>query len=67
MADWNCSPSQLGIMSTVAKTIRDLGMHTFVRWKFIFIAPPLTISESELKEGFEIISQAISHADTEAY
>jgi taurine--2-oxoglutarate transaminase len=34
-----------------------------VRWNWIFIAPPLNITEAELDEGLEIISKVISVAD----
>ena len=47
----------------MAAKIRELGMFTFVRWNWIFVAPPLNITESEVDEGLEIISQAISIAD----
>ena len=63
MAPWNAAPSDMTIMQTVAGKIKELGMHTFVRWNWIFIAPPLTITPAELDEGFDIISQAISCAD----
>ena len=47
----------------MAAKIRELGMFTFVKWNFIFIAPPLNIIEAEIDEGIEIISEAISIAD----
>lgn len=63
MAPWNAKPEQMEIMNQVAKKIKDLGMFTFVRWNFIFIAPPLIITEAQIDEGLDIISQAISIAD----
>jgi len=63
MAPWNAAPSQMDIMNKVMAKIRELGMYTFVRWNYIFIAPPLTITRDELDEGLAIISQAISLAD----
>ena len=47
----------------MAAKIRELGMFTFVRWNWIFVAPPLNISKIEVDEGFKIISEAISIAD----
>ena len=38
-------------------------MYTFVRWSYIFIAPPLCITKEQIDEGLEIISQAIAIAD----
>ncbi len=51
------------VMSQVAAKIKELGMFTFVRWNYIFIAPPLIITEDQIDEGLNIISQAISIAD----
>ncbi|MBU2512264.1 aminotransferase class III-fold pyridoxal phosphate-dependent enzyme [bacterium] len=63
MAPWNAKASEMGVMSKVAAKIKELGMFTFVRWNWIFIAPPLTITREEVNEGLSIISQAISIAD----
>ncbi len=63
MAPWNATKAEMHIMSKVAAKIRALGMFTFVKWNFIFIAPPLIISEAQIDEGIDIISQAISIAD----
>ena len=43
--------------------IRELGLFTFVRWNWIFVAPPLIISEDQIDEGLDIISQTIAIAD----
>lgn len=67
MAPWNARPDQMGIMPKVAARIRELGMFTFVKWNFIFIAPPLTITKEEINHGLEIISDAISIADTQCH
>lgn len=63
MAPWNATAAEMGVMPQVASKIRELGMFTFVRWNWIFVAPPLNITESEVDEGLSIISQAISIAD----
>jgi taurine---2-oxoglutarate transaminase len=47
----------------VAAKIRELGMYTFVRWSYIFIAPPLIVTKEQIDEGLAIISEAISIAD----
>ena len=63
MAPFNAKPNEMAIMKKVASKIKESGMFTFVKWNFIFVAPPLTISEEELDEGLEIISSALSIAD----
>ena len=63
MAPWNAKPDEMEIMNRVAARIRELGMFTFVRWNYIFTAPPLCITKEQIDEGLQIISEAISLAD----
>ena len=63
MAPFNAKPDEMAIMNKVAAKIKELGMYTFVRWNYIFIAPPLCVTEEQVEEGLAIISQAISIAD----
>jgi taurine--2-oxoglutarate transaminase len=63
MAPFNAKPDEMTVMNKVAAKIKELGMYTFVRWGFIFIAPPLCITKEQIDEGLDIISQAISIAD----
>ena len=43
--------------------LNELGMYTFVRWNWIFTAPPLIINKDQVDEGMDIISKAIAVAD----
>ncbi len=63
MAPWNATPAEMGVMSQVAAKIKELGMFTFVRWNYIFTAPPLISTKAQIDEGLDIISQAIALAD----
>ncbi len=60
---WNAKPNQMEATFKMAAKIRELGMFTFVRWNWIFIAPPLNVSKEEVDEGLKIISEAIAIAD----
>ena len=60
---WNAKPEDMDVSNKMAAKIRELGMFTFVRWNWIFIAPPLCITKEEIDEGLDIISQAIDIAD----
>ena len=53
----------MAVMNKVAAKVKELGMYTFVRWSYIFIAPPLIVTKAQIDEGLEIISQAITIAD----
>lgn len=60
---WNAKPSEMEATNRMVAKVRELGMFTFVRWNWIFIAPPLTITKEEIDEGMEIISQVCAIAD----
>ncbi len=63
MAPWNAKPNEMEIMNKVAAKITELGMFTFVRWNWIFTAPPLCVTKKQIDEGLDIISKAIAIAD----
>ncbi|MEP7142520.1 MAG: aminotransferase class III-fold pyridoxal phosphate-dependent enzyme [Ferruginibacter sp.] len=63
MAPFNARPEDMVIMNKVAAKIKELGMYTFVRWGYIFIAPPLCVTKEQIDEGLAIISEAILIAD----
>jgi taurine--2-oxoglutarate transaminase len=60
MAPYNGTSDE---MKAVGKHLRDNGLYTFVRFNTIHTNPPLTITEDELAEGFDIIDGALDHAD----
>jgi len=63
MAPFNAKPDEMLVMNKVAAKIKELGMFTFVRWSYIFIAPPLCVTREQINEGLAIISEAITIAD----
>jgi len=50
-------------MQALGRFFRDAGLYTFVRWNTFFANPPLSISEAELHEAFEIIDRALTITD----
>ena len=63
MAPFNAKPDEMAVMNKVAAKIKALGMYTFVRWGYIFIAPPLIVTKEQIEEGLAIISEALLIAD----
>ena len=59
MAPFNASPSELSIMDKVVGKLRTLGMFTYTKWNYIFVAPPLTAKKEEIDEGLERIKVSI--------
>ncbi len=64
-APFNAKADEMVVMNKVAAKIKELGMYTFVRWGFIFIAPPLCVTKQQIDEGLKIISEALKIADAE--
>ena len=67
MAPFNAKPDEMKVMSKVAGRLKELGLYTFVRWNFIFVAPPLCVTREQVDEGLDIISKAISIADEQTH
>ena len=59
LTPWNAKPSESEATFKIAAKIRELGMFTFVKWNFIFIAPPLNITKSGIDEGLDIIPKPL--------
>jgi taurine---2-oxoglutarate transaminase len=51
------------VPSALGAFFRQEGLFTFVRWNYFFTNPPLSITEAELREGFEIIDRGLTIAD----
>ncbi len=67
MAPFNAKPDEMAIMNKVAAKLKDLGMYAFVRWNYVFIAPPLCITKDQIDEGLAIISEALEISDEYVY
>jgi len=65
MVRWNAPADEMGVMNKVMAKISELGMYTFGRWNFIFVAPPLCVTKEQIDEGLEVISEALKIADEE--
>ncbi|HLI93212.1 MAG TPA: aminotransferase class III-fold pyridoxal phosphate-dependent enzyme [Puia sp.] len=63
MAPFNARPEEMVVMNQVAARLRQLGLYTFVRWNYVFIAPPLCITREQIDEGLGVIREALSIAD----
>jgi taurine--2-oxoglutarate transaminase len=50
-------------MQKVGAYLREHGLYTSIHWNNVFTCPPLCITEAELREGFEILNQALDLAD----
>ncbi len=51
------------VMAKVGKFFRDSGLFTHIQWSTVMTNPPLTITEAEMAEGFDIIDRGLSLVD----
>ncbi|NLC10858.1 MAG: aminotransferase class III-fold pyridoxal phosphate-dependent enzyme [Firmicutes bacterium] len=61
LAPWN-GPDP-GIMGEINKFMREKGVYIYIRWNYLFIAPPTSIKEKELNFGMDVVDEALKLAD----
>jgi taurine--2-oxoglutarate transaminase len=66
LAPWNAKPHEMGVMAQVPGALRERGMYTFSKWNWIFAVPPLSINETELRDGLRILDEVLEITDTGA-
>jgi taurine---2-oxoglutarate transaminase len=47
-------------MAQLGRFFREQGLYTFVRWHAFYTNPPLSITEDELRHGFDIIDRGLT-------
>jgi taurine--2-oxoglutarate transaminase len=60
MAPWNGSSPE---MAALKKYCSDHGLFLYTHWHTVLIIPPLIINEKELKEGFDVLDEALKITD----
>lgn len=61
ISGWNQPLSEP--MQKVAQHLKSNGFHTFVKWDWVFVVPPLCITDEEIEEGMSILDEALALAD----
>ena len=61
LAPWN-GPDP-GIMGQINKFLSDKGIYIYLRWNYMFIAPPIAINEQELNLGMDAVDESLNLAD----
>jgi taurine---2-oxoglutarate transaminase len=61
LAPWN-GPDP-GIIGQIANCLKEKGVYVYPRWNYLFLAPPISINEEELKFGLDAIDACLDLAD----
>jgi taurine--2-oxoglutarate transaminase len=56
--------SQRNVTGELLKRMGEMGLTTFAKWDFIFMAPPLCINKDQLDESVAIIDKALEYTDS---
>lgn len=59
---WNGLPETQAPMKRIARAALDRGVRVVTRWNYLFVAPPLCISEDDLLAGLDVVEEAIAVA-----
>ena len=63
---WNAKGSEMTLNKEIYKRIHSKGIYVSFRWNFLYVIPPLVITQAQLQEGLDVIDEALSFADKEA-
>jgi taurine--2-oxoglutarate transaminase len=66
LVKWNAMGADAAVAREINKRLLEGGVYTTVRWNYLFIVPPLSIKENELREGLAVIDKVLDYADTMA-
>ncbi len=64
LSPYNAMGKAAANSTEIFKRLMERGLFTFVRWMFLFINPPLSINEDQLREGLSIIDEVLDYGDT---
>lgn len=60
LCPWNGSSA---IMDRIKEELWNEGLYLYIRWNYIFLAPPLIINQQQLEEGMELIDEKLYMVD----
>jgi len=64
LVPWNAKGDEGKKSKLLAGELYRNGIFTFVRWNFIFLAPPLVVTKEELDDAFARLDKALDLADS---
>lgn len=56
--------SKQNVSAQLTRLMNEGGVHSFCKWDFIFMAPPLIITEAEIDRSLAVISKALEYTDS---
>ncbi len=63
LVPWNAQGEANAPANAIKKKLMEAGLFTLLRWSFLFLAPPLTVTEAELDDAFAKLDEVLRFAD----
>lgn len=63
LVPFNASGPAAAPTKEINKKLLEGGVYTIVRWNWIFVCPPLVVTEDEFAEGMAVIDQVLDEVD----
>ncbi|MGE4421940.1 MAG: aminotransferase class III-fold pyridoxal phosphate-dependent enzyme [Pseudodesulfovibrio sp.] len=60
LSPWNGAP---GLMAEISKRFDEKGLSVFVRWNYIFLTPPVIITEEQLRDAVALMDECLTEAE----
>lgn len=60
LSPWNGAP---GVMAEITKRFDEKGLSVFTRWNYIFLTPPIVITEEQLRDAVALMDECLSEAE----
>jgi taurine--2-oxoglutarate transaminase len=60
---YGASGKAAALSKEISNRLKQKGLFTIVRWLFLFVTPPLNITEEELRRGMAIIDEVLDFVD----
>ncbi len=64
LVPWNSKGDALAPQKKIAAKLVEAGLFTLLRWSFLFLAPPLIVTEQQLDTAFDKLDGVLDFADS---
>lgn len=63
LVPYNATGRQAAMSKEISRRLKEKGVYTPMRWMFLSISPPLSISETQLCDGLAVIDEVLGEVD----
>lgn len=63
LVPYNAKGEQAKVSKDLTRRLMEKGVYTPVRWMYLQITPPLSINETELRQGLAVVDEVLEEAD----